>query len=63
MKTPTELAAETWMNHPICLQAITELGIKMAHLKLLQSLLYATFSEGARYATERCVDAGHGEKE
>ncbi len=59
-RTPTEIAAAVWMQHPLVIEA--QKKIKEGSFQILDSLLFATFAEGAKYATQRCADAGHGER-
>ncbi len=59
--TPTEAAYKAWLGNPIMIAAVSALPDKTLH-SLLDSILYATFCEGAKYATDRCADAGHGER-
>ena len=54
----SEKACAAWLLHPLVIEASAKIA-ETGTISILNSLLMATFIEGAKYATQRCDDAGH----
>lgn len=59
-KTQTEIAAVKWLKNPFVIETCVKIAENKTQMALLEALLNLTFMEGAKYATQRCADAGHG---